>query len=157
MGIGDSGTAGFYACLNSKVVDVKPSGIHSIKVALANGSYVHSAHVGYLPNQNLPLQAILVHLFPNLNKVILYLGQLCDAVMKIILTKTQLIAVMDGESDKVMLEGARAKYDGIWCVNLDNGDKAGDAVEAMTKKINANNPINKIPAIKPKKSIIAIS
>ena len=87
MGIGDSGTTGSCACFNAKVVDVKPAGNLSIKVSLANGTHVHSTHIGYLPQQHLPLQARLVHLFPKLNKVLLSLSQFCDADMKIILTK----------------------------------------------------------------------
>ena len=105
MGIGDSGTTGSYACINANVVDVKPDGIHSIKVALVNGAYVHSTHIGCLPHQNLPLHTRLVHLFPKLNKVLLSLGQFCDAGMKIIFTKKKLIAVVDDESNDVMLEG----------------------------------------------------
>ena len=80
MGIGESGTAGSHACLNSNFVDVEPYGIHVIKVALSNGTCVHSAHIRYLPNQNLYLQATLVHLFTTLNKVLLSLGQFCKLV-----------------------------------------------------------------------------
>ena len=114
IGIGDYGTTGSCACLNSNVVDVKPTGIRSIKVTLANGACVYSACTGYLPNQNLTLQSILVHLLPKLNKVLLSLCQFCDAGMKIILTKTKLIAAMDDAFSAVMLEDDHAKSDGMW-------------------------------------------
>ena len=133
IGIGDSGTTGSYACLNAKVVDVKPAGNLSVKVSLANGTHVHSTHIGYLPQQHLPLQARLVHLFPNLNKVLLSLGQFCDAGMKIILTKKKLLAVMDDESNDVMLEGTRKMSDGMWYIDLDTGVKPANPIANMTK------------------------
>ena len=81
----------------------------------------------------------------------LSLAQLCDAGMKIMLTKNQLIVAMDDESNAVMLEGTHTKSDGIWCIDLDNGDKFGDVLEAKTKLINVH--INNLPTIKTNKNI----
>ena len=147
MGIGDSGTTGSHACLNAKVVDIKPAGNLSIKVSLANGTHVHSTHIGYLPQQHLPLQARLVHLFPNLNKVLLSLGQFCDAGMKIILTKKKLLAVMDDESNDVILEGTRETSDGMWYIDLETGGKPANPITNTTKnKIKRRKRVNfKVP------------
>ena len=135
MGIGDSCATGSYACLNAKVVDVKPAGNHRIKVALSNGAYIHSTHVGHLPHQHLPIHARLVYLCPKLNKVLLYLGQFCDANMKIILTKKKLLAVVDNESNDVMLEGTCSTSNGVWYIDLEKSNKPVNSKNNMTKII----------------------
>ena len=62
-------------------------------------------------------------------------------MLVIILAKHALIAVMDDESNDIMLEGARSKSDGMWHINLENGDKAVDADHNTIKSINGK-PIN---------------
>ena len=66
---------------------------------------------------------------------------MCDTGIKIILTKNKLIEVMDDGSNDAMLKGAWDKSDGIWNVNLEEGDKAVDADHNAIKYINVK-PIN---------------
>ena len=104
--------------MTAKLVNIRPVGNNSVSVSLPNGATIHSTHVGLLPNNKLPPSARLVHMFPGLNKVLLSLGQFCDAGMKIILTEDKLVAVMDDDSQEVMFQGNRSTFVGMWYVNF---------------------------------------
>ena len=99
---------------------MKPVGSNSVSIALPNSTIIHSVHVVLLPNKRFPHHASVVHLFTGLNKVLLSLGQFCDADMIIILTNYKLLEVMDKESQEVMLQGNQSRIDGEWCTNLSN-------------------------------------
>ena len=104
--------------MTAKLVNIRPVGNNSVSVSLPNGATIHSTHVGLLPNNKLPPSARLVHMFPGLNKVLLSLGQFCDAGMKIIITEDKLLAVVDDDSQEVILQGSRSTVDGMWYINL---------------------------------------
>ena len=84
--------------MSAKLVNIQPVGNNSVSVSLSNGATIHSTHIGLLPSTKLPPSASLVYTFPGLNKVILSLGQFCDAGMKIILTEDKLVVVMCDDS-----------------------------------------------------------
>ena len=83
-----------------------------------------------LPYNNLPEKARLVHLFPDLKKCLISLGQLCDAGMTITLT-SGIITVSDSKSKEKVLTGKRDSTDGMWYLNL-------EAIASTPKKYEAN-------------------
>ena len=74
------------------ITNIHPVGNQSVQVTLPDGTSIHSTHIGLLPNQDLPYKARIVHLFPELKKILISLGQLCDSGMKVILTKEKNIS-----------------------------------------------------------------
>ena len=129
-GIADSGCTGHYACLNTKYTNVQPAGSKSIKVTLPNNTTISSTHIGMLPHDNLPEKARIVHLFPDLKKCLISLGQLCDAGMTITLI-SESIVTSDNKSKEKILTGKRDISDGMWYLDL-------EAEAATCKKHKAN-------------------
>ena len=78
--IADTGSTGHFFTINTdKLTNIKPTN-QPIRVALPDGSTIHSTHVGQLPIDALPREATLAHLFPSLGPASLVsIGQLCDA------------------------------------------------------------------------------
>ena len=115
---------------------MQPAGSKSIKVTLPNNTTISSTHIGLLPYNNLPEKARLVHLFPDLKKCLISLGQLCDAGMTVTLTSERIV-VIDNKRNKQTLAGKRVSNDGMWYIDLDTATstqhKANSAYE-MNKK-----------------------
>ena len=99
---------------------------NSIGVQFPNVTIIYSTHAGMLPNTKLPRYSRTLHLFPGLHKVLLSSGQLCDACMRIILTKHKLLEVMDDKSQEIMLQVSRSTIDGMCHVNLSNESETRD-------------------------------
>ena len=74
----------------------------------------------------LPRHMQLVHLFPGSKKVLLLLGQFCDAGMRIILTKYDLLEVMGDKSQEVVIQGSQSVIDGMWRANISNENETSD-------------------------------
>ena len=96
-----------------KLVNNCPVETNLVSILVPNGKTIHSTHIGLLPNNKLLPSTRLVHMFLGFNKILLSLGQFCDAGMKIILTHDILVAVMDNNSQKVVLQGSWSTVDGV--------------------------------------------
>ena len=87
-GTSDSNSSRHYACVNYLCTNIQPTGSKAVTITFPNNKTVKSIHIGLLPCQNLPLEARIVHVFPDLkNKTLKSLGQLCDSNVKITLEK----------------------------------------------------------------------
>lgn len=131
--IADSGALGHYACVNSPCVSTRQAQPNErITVTLPNDMAVTSTQVGQLPNEQLPLSACAVRIFPDFkNKMLMSLGQFCDAGMKMILTKTSMSAITDDER-QTMLQGTSSPQDGMWHLDLENTNKMTKGTRAPT-------------------------
>ena len=117
--IDDSGSSGHYACISSPCTHTRPAGNNSITITFPNGDQASSTHIGLLPNENLPLKARIVCLFPQMkDKFLMSLGQLCDADMTVTLTKHKLCVYNDDNFDTIIVEGTRNAPDGMWHLDL---------------------------------------
>ena len=113
-------------CMSTNLVTANPAGSNSTGVVFPNGTTIHSTHIGLLPNARLPHSVPLVHLFVGLNKVLLSLGQFCDADVNITLTKCKFLAVKCEDSQKNMLQGSLITSDGMWHMNLSKKNETSD-------------------------------
>ena len=101
--IAESDCSGHYAWLQADCKNIIPAGNNSISVTLPNGHTIQSTHIGLLPFTNLPHKARIVYLFPALKKILISLGQLCEAVMVIKLTNAK-IFVFDKTTQELVLD-----------------------------------------------------
>ena len=63
----------------SKVINIKKATI-SIELKLPAGEIIKYTEIGLLPNKGLPLETIIVHLFPYLKHALLSIGLFWDNI-----------------------------------------------------------------------------
>ena len=119
--IGDSGSSGHCACLNTHCTNVRPTGKHEVAISFPNNTQTISTHIGILPLSHLPLKVRTFHLLPGMaDKFLTSLGQLCNARMTVVLTN-HMICVHNNDTLKILvMEGQCSKAEKMWCMNLDN-------------------------------------
>ena len=113
--IADSGASGHYLtlCFNTenKWVAKNP-----ISVKLPNGTIIQNTHECYLPIPNLPKEAILARIFPQLHSAsLLSIGQLCDAGCEATMNERRLNVYLNNE---LILTGPRNKENKMWEVTF---------------------------------------
>ena len=81
-----SGTTGNFMPSGSKVINIKKATI-PIEVKLPAGQIIKSTETGQLPNKELPMESITVHVFPDLKHVLVSIGIFCDNGCLIFLMK----------------------------------------------------------------------
>ena len=77
LAVADTGTTGHYLTLDSPCNN-KQQIVHLLPIQIPNGEIIASTHTALLSHQDLPIQALKAHLFPGLNKALLYIGTLSD-------------------------------------------------------------------------------
>ena len=134
VGIGNSGATGSYVCMTVKLVNIQLVRNNSVSILLPSGVTIHSTHIGLLPNNKLPPSTFLVHIFPGLNKVLLSLGQFYNIGMKIIPIDHKLVAVIDNDSQEVILQGSWSTSDKMWYINLSVDDNMSEIINNSHSK-----------------------
>ena len=103
--VADSGASGHYLTLrHTKQLPTWPAKF-PITVKLPDGTRIQNTHECYLPIPNLPHDAIIARIFPQLQTAsLLSLGQLCDAGCKATLDQDELVVYLRGD---IILKGDR--------------------------------------------------
>ena len=70
--IADSGTTGHYVTSSTPCVD-KQLAIITLPIHMPTGEINSSTHTALLPNQDLPMEALIYHIIPGLNKALAYI------------------------------------------------------------------------------------
>ena len=75
--VADSGTTGHYITTTTPCVD-KQIANNPIPIKMPNGEIITSTHIALLPQHNLPDNARKAHIFPGLQKPLIFIGTVCD-------------------------------------------------------------------------------
>ena len=90
----------------------------ALQVTMPNGDKIRSTHSALLKWEHFPINARKCHIFPGLkNRILLSIGQFCDAGMTATFTATKLLIYKNNE---ILLEGDRNHTTGMWYVDLKN-------------------------------------
>ena len=79
LAVADTGTTGHYLTLNLPY-DNKQQDVIPLPIQIPNGEIITSTPTSLLSQQDLPIQAQKAHIFPGINKALLFIGKLCDRV-----------------------------------------------------------------------------
>ena len=109
----DSGSTHNYAGIHGKVLNLRPT-TNPIRVEIPDGGIMTSTHEGELDLPGLRPEARHVHVFPEMNNLILVsIGQLCDAGYTVHFDD----ATMEVHDQSVcILTGARHRPSGMWYI-----------------------------------------
>ena len=113
----DTGTTGNYITMHDMSIlkDVRATRF-GIKVKMPNGTVIKSTHVGLLPNEMIPLEARLCHIFPELtSESLISIGMLCDAGCEAKYTKDKVVITL---GDEVIYQGGRSTDTRMWHIDL---------------------------------------
>ena len=97
----------------SKVINIKKSNI-PIEVKLPAGEIIKYTETGKLPNKDLPMEARIVHLFPDLKHALLSIGLFCDNSCLDIFDEKE-IRIIDKKTKKIITRGGRYPSKGYLC------------------------------------------
>ena len=113
--LADSGTTGHYLTSTTPCVD-KQVTFSPLPIHMPNGEIIHSTHTALLPNQDCPLEARRCHIFPGINKVISYIGVLCNNEFIANFYNNKVI-ITDKATNMVLMQVRRDQQMGLY--NLD--------------------------------------
>ena len=89
---------------------------------MPNGEIITSTHTALLSQQDLPIQARKVHLFPGPNKDLLSIGTLCDKGCKATFDD-KYVLILNKFSGKVIMKGTRDTRSNLYMINLTQQNK----------------------------------
>ena len=89
---------------------------------MSAGEIITSTHTAHISEQDLPTQARKSHLFPGLNKALLYIGTLCDHVCQATFDEKSVLIVNKG-SGKLIMKGTRDPRSNLYMLNLTQQNK----------------------------------
>ena len=113
-----------------------------ILVRLPNCTIIQNTHECYLPIKNLPKEAILVRVFPQLNSAsLLSIRQLCDAGCEATMNGRRLNVYLN---NKLILTGPRNKANKMWEVTFNN--TLDPIIPSSASNIPSANHITTIPS-----------
>ena len=116
LAVADMGTTGHYLTLNLPCNNKQQAG-HPLPIQMPNGEIITSTHTALLYHQDLPLQAWKSHLFPGLNKVLMYIGILrdhgCEATFN-----DKSVRILNKWSGKVIMKSTRYPRTNLYMLNL---------------------------------------
>lgn len=112
--IADSGCTGHFL-QTSNPCNHKTRTSNGISVMLPNKQSMMSTYTCQLAIPSLPQEALQAHMFPNLAKPLISIGQLCDANCMACFTKRKLIISRNNE---VLLSTPRDPDSGLWMIPL---------------------------------------
>jgi hypothetical protein len=113
--VADTGATGHFMLPDIELRDEKESE-NPLKITMPDGEALHSTHQGYLPLDDLPDEATLVHKVPDLtHSSLLSIKQLCDHGCYAIFTKKDCQNFYKG---KLIVVGHRHPATGLWIVSL---------------------------------------
>ena len=82
--VADSGTTGHYIMPTTPCTN-KETATQTIPIKMPNGEIITSSHISLLPQHNLPYKARKTHIFPGLQKPLIYCDpffiEYCDTVV----------------------------------------------------------------------------
>ena len=117
----DTGTTVHYLTLGSQC-DNKQQAPHPLLVQIPNGEIIVSTHTALLSHQDLTIQAQKAHLFPGLNKTLLFIGTLyyheCEATFNY-----KSVLIQKKWSGKVIIKGTRDPRTNLHMINLTQQNK----------------------------------
>ena len=114
--ITDSGCTSHYMCEAYHCDNIAPTGQNALTVTVPNGQSIKSSHTATLKWDHLPIKARKCHIFPHLkNKILLSIGQFCDAGMTATFTEEILYIYKD---NYIVLQGERSTISGMWYIDL---------------------------------------
>ena len=83
---------------------------------MPNGEIITSTHTALLSQQDLPIQARKAHLFPGLNKALLYIGTLCDNGYQATFDDKSVLILNKG-SGRVIMKDTRDPRSNLYMLN----------------------------------------
>ena len=110
----DTGTAGNYVSLQVPL-DNECKIQHGLTVQLPDNSVIASTHKGNLQLPNLPASSTIAYKFPNIQKSLLSMCDICDKGGTAVFSKNDMHAILDGQ---VILRGKRDSATGLWLVKI---------------------------------------
>ena len=84
---------------------------------MPNGEIITSTHTALLSKQGLPIKARKTHLFPGLNRALLYIGTLCNHVFQSTFDD-KYVLIFKKWSGKVIMKGKRDPRSNLYMLNL---------------------------------------
>ena len=120
LAVSDTEMMGHYLTLDVPC-DNKQLAISPLPIRMPNGEIITSTHTDLLSKQDLPIAARKAHLFPGINKALLFIGTFFDhGCQAIFYDKTVLI--LNKGSGKVMMKGKRYPHSDLYMLNLTQRD-----------------------------------
>ena len=105
-----------FLCDASNCESIQPAGANAITVTIPNGEQIRSTHTATLKWPHLPPSARTCHIFPTLkNKILLSIGQFCDAGLNSAFTISHLYIY---DRSTIFLQGKRKPGNGMWYIYL---------------------------------------
>ena len=77
LAVAYTGTTGHHSTLDSPC-DNKQQAVHPFPIQIPNGEIITPTNTALFSQQDLPIQAQKAHLFPGLNKALMFIETLCD-------------------------------------------------------------------------------
>ena len=143
LAVADMGTTGHYLTLDSPRNN-KQQAVHPIPIQIPNGEITTSMHTALLYHPDLLLQAQQAHIFPGINKALLYIGKLCDHGYEATFND-KYVCILNKQSGKIIMSGTRDTRTNLYMLNLTQKKKlmtesttpdeyfAGSAYECKSK------------------------
>ena len=114
-------TAGHYLILDS-TLNNKQQTVHPLPIQIPNGEIMKSTHTELLSHPDLPLQALKAHIFPGLNKALLYIGKLCDHGYEATFNDKS-VRINNNQSGKIIMRGTRDTRTNLYMLNFTHQNK----------------------------------
>ena len=121
LAVSDTETAGY--CLTIDLpYDNKQLDISPLPIRMPNGEIITSTHTALLSKKDLPIKEWKAHIFPGLNKALLYIGTFFDHGCQAIFDDKKLPTINKG-SGKLLIKGKIDPRSNLYMLNLTQQNK----------------------------------